>query len=201
MNYLEAEVIPEIPPEAMPGSAEASAPLAEDPSGSLQTYSSAELAGFFGVSDRSIRTWIKKIRESWYSLEPELMLEGRYTIRCYELLADYKACCSDGSEPYEDYRHRAWEAQKGVKPSNSSTAIALAAHRGEAIAVRQIQESSRVLEEVKEDLRVAYHQQPSLAKSLAKKFAANFKEEFAREYSQEIGKAIQEVTQIGLLEE
>lgn len=200
MQYIETEVLPEVPVEVLAEDAEASAPLAEASTGRQQTYTSSELAGFFGVSDRSIRSWIARVKECWYSLESQLMVDGRYTVKCYQLLADYKAACYDGDEKYPDYRSRVWQSQKGTKPATTDTAIVLSAHRDETLATRQLQEGARVLDGVKEDLRQAYKQQPTLARALAKRFAANFKQEFAQAYAEEVSQAVSEVLEVSQFE-
>ncbi|MUG98739.1 hypothetical protein F7734_43190 [Scytonema sp. UIC 10036] len=183
---IQAEIIPELPPEVVTESAEISAT-------SLITYSSSELAQHFQTSDRTIRNWLKRVREIFYWCPDKLTAGTRYSQFCFDQLQAYKSTVVDGGKPYQNYRDEIWTIQAPAKQVNSGSAIVLSAHRDNTLADRKLTQSAEILDTTREAIKDAYQQQPTLAKGLAKLFAARFKQEFASEYATEIKQAVQEV--------
>ncbi|MUH00822.1 hypothetical protein F7734_54560 [Scytonema sp. UIC 10036] len=183
---LEAEIMPELPPEVGAEEAEISAT-------SLTSYSSSELAQHFQTTDRTIRNWLKRVREIFYWCPDRLTAGTRYSQFCFDQLQTYKLTVVDGGKPYQAYRDEIWASLAPNKQTHSGSAIVLSAHRDNTLADRKLTQSSEILDTTKQTIKDAYQQQPTLAKGLAKLFAARFKQEFASEYAAEIKQAVQEV--------
>lgn len=187
MKPIEAEMIPELPPEVVMESAEISA------THDGKSYSSLELSQYFCTSDRTIRNWLKRLREIFYWCPDQLIAGTRYSQFCFDQLRAYKVAVVDGGKPYQTYRDEIWASSAPTKQTNSGSAIVLSAHRDNILAERKLTQSSEILDTTKEVIKDAYQQQPTLAKGLAKLFAARFKQEFATEYATEIKQVVQEV--------
>lgn len=108
---VQAEVLQELPTEF--------------PNGTQESYSSTEIAVIIGTTDRTVRNYVKKVKEIYYWLA--LTAGTRYTHQCLELIKDLKQVIDSGTS-YQDYKAQVWKSHQ-VENANSTSLAVIPDHR------------------------------------------------------------------------
>ncbi|PHM09464.1 helix-turn-helix transcriptional regulator [Nostoc sp. 'Peltigera malacea cyanobiont' DB3992] len=86
-----------------------------------ESYTSKEISALLGCTDRTVRNYIKKVKEVyyWHSLTTS---DSRYTAQCLELIKNLKQAIDKGVS-YEDYKKSVWSTRDSETNHQSSLAI------------------------------------------------------------------------------
>jgi len=86
-----------------------------------EAYTSKEISALLGCTDRTVRNYIKKVKEVyyWHSLTTS---DNRYTVQCLDLIKDLNLAIDKGVS-FADYKKSVWSDRDSENNQQSSLAI------------------------------------------------------------------------------
>lgn len=86
-----------------------------------ESYTSKDISVLLGCTDRTVRNYIKKVKEVYYWLTLTTT-DSRYTNQCLDLIKDLKLAIDKGTS-FADYKKSVWSSRDNETNNPSSLAI------------------------------------------------------------------------------
>jgi HTH domain len=176
-------------------------------------FTQAELAKALKISDRTVRSYLGKLKQVFYWCEADFTLaNGRYTqfafaelVKLQQAIAPYVPLVDDGETtmvknthriPFDQYRESIWQTQQ-MTPAEESAAIVHVSSEAEVYAVEVLEESLDTIQEVRNTVATSYQEAIGNFRQLGRQLGSAALEALTNEFEETIGQGMKDLSQSG----